>query len=240
MKINHLKTYLPISVGKGSCADRLSKAEEMAREFNMKLQHAFEFGDTSEKGLKTMLTKTIKHPIPIEIIPDTSTGKAAVTHSSDAYGAIEGYTMYLPFNSKTNSLPKNNMNIMLRQAMMLFQEMLNPKYFQRVNLLFNYGFETVEKCSKFYNDKIYIKKPLVLDELNEFLKGKKSSEKIDILQLFRHSIIKEINAQKFIKKGKEEYHLKPKLEMIEQRLLKEIKAVRNRTKKSVLAKNSNV
>lgn len=187
-----------------------------------------------------MFKKTIKHPIPIDIIPDTSTGKAAVTHSSDAFGVAEGYTMYLPFNSKTNSLPKNNMNIMLRQTMMLFQEMLNPKYFQRVNLLFNRGIETVGQCAQFYNNKVYTKKPLMLEELNEFLKGRKSGEKIDILQFFRQSIIKEINAQKFLKKEKEEYHLKPKLKMIDQRLLKEIKAVRNRTKKSVLAKNSNV
>lgn len=240
MKINHLKTYLPVSIRKGSCADRLNKAEELTRDFNIQLQHAFKFGDVSEKGLRTMFKKTIKHPIPIDIIPDTSTGKAAVTHSSDAFGVAEGYTMYLPFNSKTNSLPKNNMNIMLRQTMLLFQEMLNPKYFQRVNLLFNRGFETVGQCAQFYNNKVYTKKPLMLEELNEFLKGRKSGEKIDILQFFRQSIIKEINAQKFLKKEKEEYHLKPKLKMIDQRLLKEIKAVRNRTKKSVLAKNSNV
>lgn len=80
----------------------------------------------------------------------------------------------------------------------------------------------------------------MLEELNEFLKGRKSGEKIDLLQFFRQSIIKEINVQKFLKKDKEEYHLKPKLKMIDQRLIKEIKAVRNRTKKSVLAKNSNV
>ncbi len=240
MKINYLKTYLPVSIRKGNCAERLNKAEELTRAFNLKLQHAFAFGDVSEKGLKTMLKNTIKHPIPIDIIPDTATGKALVTHSTNEFGVTEGYTMFLPFNSKTNSLPKNNMNIMLRQTMMLFQEMLNPKYFQRVNLLFNRGFETVRQCSQFYNNKVYTKKPLMLEELNEFLKGKKSGEKIDILQFFRQSIIKEINAQKFLKKDKEEYHLKPKLKMIDQRLLKEIKIVRNRTKKSVLAKNSNV
>lgn len=117
MKINYLKTYLPVSIRKGNCAERLNKAEELTRDFNIQLQHAFKFGDVSEKGLKTMLKNTIKHPIPIDIIPDTATGKAFVTHSTNEFGVAEGYTMFLPFNSKTDSLPKNNMNIMLRQTM---------------------------------------------------------------------------------------------------------------------------
>lgn len=240
MKINNLKTYLPIAIRQGSCAERLNKAEELTRTFNLKLQHALQYGDVPEKGLQTMLKNTIKHPIPIEIIPDMSTGRAAVTHSTNEWGVAEGYTMFLPFNSATKRFSKENTNIILRQAMMLFQEMLNPKYFQRITLLFNRGINTLGECAQFYNGKIYSKKTLELEELNNFLKGRKSGEKIDILQFFRQSIIKELNAQKFLKKEKEEYHLKPKLEMIDKRLMKEIKTVRNRTKKSVLAKNSNV
>lgn len=239
MKINYLKTYLPTAIRQGSCAERLNKAEELTRTFNLKLQHALQYGDVSEKGLKTMLKNTIKHPIPIDIIPDTTTGRALVTHASNEAGLVEGYTMFLPFNSATNSLPKKNATILLRQIMVLFQEMLNPKYFQRVNLLFNRGLATVAECTQFYNNKIYTKSPLELKTLNVFLSGKTSDEKIDILQVFRHNIIKEINVQKFLKKDKEEYHLKLKLEMINERLLKEIKTVRNRTKNS-LSKKKNI
>ena len=184
-----------------------------------------------------MFKNTIKHPIPIDIIPDTATGKALVTHSLNENGIAEGYTMILPFNSATHKLPNKNSNILLRQTMVLFQEMLNPKYFQRVNLLFGRGLATVAECSQFYNNKIYAKSPLELKTLNVFLSGKKSDEKIDILQFFRHSIIKEINVQNFLKKDKEEYHLKLKLKMIDERLLKEIKTVRNRTKISLSKKN---
>lgn len=240
MKINHLNTYLPIAAKKGSCVDRLNKAEELTKEFNIRLQRAFVFGDVPEKGLNTIFKKLIKHPIPIEIIHDTTKGKAIVTHSVNESEVAEGYTMILPFNSRTNGLDKKNSNVVIRQVMLLFQEMLNPKYFQRINLLFNTGLENVGKTSQFYNEKIYTKKMLSTDELNKFLKGKKTGKKIDILQYFRQSLIKEINVQKFLKKDKEEYHLKPKLEMIEKRLIKEIKFVRNKTKKSVLANNSNV
>lgn len=161
-------------------------------------------------------------------------------HSVNEFGLVEGYTMQLPFNRKTNGLPEKNTNIILKQTMLLFQEMLNPKYFQRMNLLVNRDFKLIGQCNQFYNDKIYTKNYLSIDELNNFLKGKKSDEKINILQFFRQSITKEINAQKFLKKDKEEFHLIRKLRLIDERLMKEITTVRNRTKKSVLAKNSNV
>lgn len=240
MKINYLKTYLPVSIRRGNSSERLSKAEELTRTFNIKLQNAFKFGDVSEKGLITIFKKSIKYPIPIDIIPEISTGKAYVMHSSNEFGLVEGYTMQLPFNRKTNGLSEKNTNIILKQTMLLFQEMLNPKYFQRMNLLVNRDFKLIGQCNQFYNDKIYTKNYLSIDEFNNFLKGKKLDEKINILQFFRQSITKEINAQKFLKKDKEEFHLIRKLRLIDERLMKEITTVRNRTKKSVLAKNSNV
>lgn len=239
IKINSKNTYLPIALRQGSCEKRLEKATELTKTFYTQLQDAFKYGDVNAKGLKTMFKNTIKHPILVDIIPDTRTGNAVCSHFLNDSGETIGYIMTLPFSNRTNGLPKKNINILLRQTMMLFQEMLNPKYYKRVTLLLKHGIATIQRCSLFYNDKIYAKQPLLLDELNTFLKGKKAGEKIDSLQFFRHNIIKEINAQKFLKKDKEEYHLIPKLRMINERLKKEIETVRNKTKKSVLAKNSN-
>lgn len=227
--IDYNKTFLPLSVIRGSQAERFAKAREMNEKLRVKLNKVFDEGKTEItiprfKQEISRLTGKKGGQMPIDVVIDS---ESALRHALYGKRVAQGYTFKLPGNSINETLSKGYMNTILRRTQNFFDELFNPKVFKRIQII-----ESKNKAS--HNETDFIenillgKAELGTKDLNKILQGRTPATKINVLQYFRYNLLGKANENKYMQEMRKKlrmneadfsaYHLDEKIKIVSDKL----------------------
>jgi len=198
--VNYPATYLPLKMSKGTAQQRLDRARELNEAFFQKLRLGFQYSEISPGIFVDMLKKTTSHPIHVEIIRAGDVMSKNTYHLYDDNGVNNGYLIALPL-SLNGRIVKSDIMSCMAHTQLLFNEILNPKFFKRVLSYFSKSSDA-RKDQNFYINNISTYKKLTKQDLTEFLKDKTTEQQIDVLQMFRYKLASDDNLLQFMSKFK--------------------------------------
>lgn len=196
IKINHLKSYLPNNIAKGTVEQRYQKARLLNLKFYDELQDAFRNKEVAPKTFSQILRKSSDKNLRVDIFPSEDGTTTALHHMINSKGLTEGYTLYLPVNYYSKKIQKNSAKLFLRETQNFFNEIFFPKIFKRNLALLN-NLPKNKKLIDFYEKTISGKNKLSEAKLDNFLSDiEQKQTQIDILQFFRYKVLSEQNTEK--------------------------------------------
>lgn len=186
LTFNHIKTHLPLKQAAGSYEQRLQKAVELNEQFYKTLKKNFQYEDVPPRTFGKILRETANAPIKINIVDSnniTNGGNVALNISEKC--EVDGYTIFLPYSRFSGKISMANKRTFLKITQQFFDQILNPKYIKRQMAIITGGYD-FQALSEFYNKNIANNTDLTKKALNQYLKGKKTEEKVNLLQHFRY------------------------------------------------------
>lgn len=192
-RIDYPKTYVPLSMAKGSTEQRLHLARLMNLRFFDNLQDSFKGREVKPGTFKKVLRETIGYPIKVDIA-ESSNPRAGKMHHVllGAKAVSRGYTIALPLTDYYKNIHQSSSLIFLQETQKFFEEILNPKFFKRFITMLGKGYN-MKEITEFYQANIQNTQKLTAKSLDKFLQNKPTAQKIDILQFFRYQLMKEQN-----------------------------------------------
>lgn len=191
-KINPTKTFLPLSVAKGTVEQRMQKARLMNLRFFDNLQDVIIKREIKPSAFSRTLKETTKAPIKVGIIPTIKNAPEALLYNYDKKLSANGYVLSLPHTFYTEKIHQNSALKFLNITQNFYNEIFNPKIFTRFNTLLNKKYN-LKNIITFYKENISSKNSLSKEDLEKMLEGKSAEEKINTLQFFRYKILSEKN-----------------------------------------------
>ena len=194
LRIDYPKTYVPLSMAKGSTEQRLHLARLMNLRFFDNLQDSFKAREVKPGTFKKILRETVGHPIKIDIAEslDPKSGEMRHILLGDK-GISRGYSIALPLTDYYKNIHQSTSLIFLQETQKFFEEILNPKFFKRFLTMLGKGYN-MKEITEFYQTNIQNTQKLTAKSLDKFLQNKPTAQKIDILQFFRYQLMKEQNS----------------------------------------------
>ena len=191
LRIDYPKTYVPLSMAKGSTEQRLHLARLMNLRFFDNLQDSFKAREVKTGTFKKVLRETVGHPIKIDIAEslDPKSGEMRHILLGDK-GISRGYSIALPLTDYYKNIHQSTSLIFLQETQKFFEEILNPKFFKRFLTMLGKGYN-MKEITEFYQANIQNTQKLTAKSLDKFLQNKPTAQKIDILQFFRYQLMKE-------------------------------------------------
>ena len=191
LRIDYPKTYVPLSMAKGSTEQRLHLARLMNLRFFDNLQDSFKAREVKPGTFKKILRETVGHPIKIDIAEslDPKSGEMRHILLGDK-GISRGYSIVLPLTDYYKNIHQSTSLIFLQETQKFFEEILNPKFFKRFLTMLGKGYN-MKEITEFYQANIQNTQKLTAKSLDKFLQNKSTAQKIDILQFFRYELMKE-------------------------------------------------
>ena len=253
-RIDYPKTYVPLSMAKGSTEQRLHLAQLMNLRFFDNLEDSFKGREVKPGTFKKVLRETIGYPIKVDIAESSNPRAGKMHHVLLGDKAVSrGYSIALPFTDYYKNIHQSSSLIFLQETQKFFEEILNPKFFKRFITMLGKGYN-MKEITEFYQANIQNTQKLTAKSLDKFLQNKPSTQKIDILQYFRYQLIKEQNSCAGIKgiEGRiakyqglkynhsedfysfKEHNFDEKFALLESRLKYIIQSERTKNKNSVL------
>lgn len=239
LSINPKATQMPLSVSKGTEAQRFQKAAELSEKFIEKLKKEYIFGDkVSRTEFSNLLKQTVDSPISISVEQADKYYPFEIGYNISKDAVVTGFN--LPLVTEKNKISKNSSISFIKRVQAIFSRLYNPKVTRREIAVFN-----VPNGNKILmlEKKMLSKQDITEKEIREAIKGLKPQQKIDVLQLLRYRLKIADNIQKTglyatsidksIKIEKAPYeHWKydAKSELLNERLLKLIRKERLKTK----------
>ena len=248
IRINHVKTHLPLSKIKGTPQARLNKTIKMSDNFFENVKGCFGYQNISTGILSNIFKKSLNQKIDVNvsIIP------GAINKSStnlDIHGINSetiGYNVLLPAKPEEKCIEKSSIKLIMKEAFGIFYKVTNPKIIQREINILNKRYDLKELTSLAKEKALSTKKMEEID-IDKLLAGKEVQEKIDLLQALRNHLKQkfytlENNAKYQFKDGKitklkrttirhkphTSYNLPEKIELVERKLAQIIKNERAR------------
>ncbi len=192
-RIDYPKTYVPLSMAKGSTEQRLHLARLMNLRFFDNLQDSFKAREVKPGTFKKILRETVGYPIKIDIAESLDPKSGEIRHILlGDKGISRGYSITLPLTDYYKNIHQSTSLIFLQETQKFFEEILNPKFFKRFLTMLGKGYN-MKEITEFYQANIQNTQKLTAKSLDKFLQNKPSTQKIDILQFFRYQLIKEQN-----------------------------------------------
>ena len=177
----------------GTTEQRLQLARLMNLRFYDNLQDGIKNREIKPGTFKNILRSTIGQPIKIVMAESLNQKAGRLLHSINEKAEAIGYTLELPHTVYYKNIHQSTSLIFLQETQKLFEEVLNPKFFQRFINMFAKGYNMSE-ISEFYNANIRKTQKLTGKALDKFLEKKSAREQIETLQFIRYQLIKEKNA----------------------------------------------
>lgn len=192
--INKIRTFLPLSVSKGTTEQRLQKARDFNLKFFKDLQYEIENREIKPAAFKRTLKENSSPEIGIKLLESTDSN-IRLSSSTTTKCKINGYSFYFPLTFFSKNIRQSMEQSFLAETQSFFNHIFNPKFLTREISIINKGYHT-EQLRPFYAENITGTKVLKKEVLNDLLKGKKPAERIDYLQALRYKLLDEMNTRK--------------------------------------------
>ena len=192
LKINNAKTFIPLSISKGTQEQRMQKARLLNLAFYDNLQECIRNNEIAPRTFINKLNSTIGTRLGINIIGTESKKDSCLSYCFNSKATSIGYTIGLPLTFYSDRIHKNNAQTFLKETQNLLNEAFNPKILRRFVKLINKGYD-IKSIINFYKNNIAQTAVLNKKDLDTFLDKKSNTEKIDILQFFRYKLLSEKN-----------------------------------------------
>lgn len=192
LKIDSAKTFLPISISKGSVTQRMQKARVLNIRFYENLQDKIRNNEVSPRTFIKTLRQTLGANLGIDIAPVGYIKDSFMSYHFDSKAINKGYILGFPLAFYTGKVHKNFAKTFLHETQNMLNEAFNPKILQRYITLINKGYD-IKSLTNFYKDNISQTSVLTSEALDKFLVNKKDTEKIDSLQFMRYKLLSEKN-----------------------------------------------
>ena len=194
LRIDYPKTYVPLSMAKGSTEQRLHLARLMNLRFFDNLQDSFKAREVKPGTFKKILRETVGYPIKIDIAESLDPKSGEIRHILlGDKGISRGYSITLPLTDYYKNIHQSTSLIFLQETQKFFEEILNPKFFKRFLTMLGKDYN-MKEITEFYQANIQNTQKLTAKSLDKFLQNKPTAQKIDILQFFRYQLLKEQNS----------------------------------------------
>lgn len=247
IKIDNIARY-PLSFIKGTPYQRRELACVLNYKFFKNLVQKFKSKDVSFDVFQKTLEDSCPYHRNVTVIKSESKGGAITIKANDKCDSIVGYNMLIPANSFTGEIPLTTADKFMHESAHYFSFMTNPKFVARITKLYETKLDL--KTRNFYNSILYSKTSLtkteISENLDELFNTLQPKERIDFLQnsryrlrdeLFAYSegtkyqdLIQIIHSDKICCKVEalnySDYNFETKIEVLEEKLAKEIEKYR--------------
>ena len=192
LRIDRQKTFLPLTISKGTTEQRLQKARLVNLKFFDSLQDKFVGREVKPYTFKRTLAAATSKKIRVELFKSEKPKETRLTPFVPSLNKIKGFALYLPHTYVNESIHKSSQKLFLNETQNFFDKIFNPKFLTREITLFNKKIN-VKEAAKFYDENIFGKQQLQPEMLDEYLSKKTRREQINILQYFRYTLLGEKN-----------------------------------------------
>lgn len=197
LKINYVKSYLPLKSSKGTTPQRLSLARDMNDKFCETLKSSFNNGTIAVGTFKRILKKAAGAKIPVEVTAcDGKNGN--VLHLFDDMMTANGYMVRIPIEYLSGRIKASSTKEILATTQRFFDELCNSKFYKRITSMLNKGADMAQ-LNSFWVQKVMVKGELTSKDLDSFLRTVSKKDRIDTLQALRYSLFREQNSARFVK-----------------------------------------
>ena len=208
LSINKSKTFLPLSMAKGTTEQRLQKARLLNLKFYDNLHDEFINREVKQSVFKRVLREASGIKPEINIFEANDWKKTTLTPLLDSRRKVKGFAFFIPLTYWYSNIPQSASQFFLKETQRFFNMICNPKFLTRRFLLFNRGYN-IKKVMDFYSQNIAEKQVLTAENLDKFLCGKNADEKINTLQFLRYNLMDDMNVHKA------EYRIDKHIEKVE-------------------------
>ena len=239
----------PLEFTKGTSAQRTELARALNYRFFQNISKQFKSKDVSFDVFQKTLDDACPFHKNISLIKSPNKGGAVAIKVNDESKNIIGYNMLIPANQFSGEIPLTTADTFMHETAHYFSFMTNPKTIARIAKV--YETELYLKTQNFYNTVLYSKNALSKQEiaakLDELLSKLDPKERIDFLQNSRYrlkdellafsegekyqSLIQDIHSDKICYKIEamkySDYNFEMKIDILEEKLAKELKDYRN-------------
>ena len=195
IKINNAKTYLPVSMAKGTVEQRFQKARLLNLKFYDELQDKFIGSEVAPKTFSNVLRKVAHKDISVEVVNTLKDKSCNLYHKINLKGVSAGYYLMLPFTFYNDKIHKSSARDFMQITQDFFNELFMPKIYKR-NLALLDILPKGKNVVEFYEKNVASKNDLSDEVLGDFLTGLNVSKQIDVLQFLRYKLLAEQNTAK--------------------------------------------
>ena len=191
IKINKPKTFLPLSIAKGTTEERFAKATQSNLKFYKDLSYDFKDREVGLPTFKRSLREATGNRINIQTFANEEDLTTSV--SSSYWGKTNkysGYTLKLPVRLWTDKVQQRTAPLFLNETQNFFSYIFNPKFLTRKISMFNKEHD-VAGANKFFKSNLSGTQKLDEKALDTLLIDKNYAERINILQALRYDLMLE-------------------------------------------------
>lgn len=191
IKINKPKTFLPLSIAKGTTEERFAKATQSNLKFYKDLSYDFKDREVGLPTFKRSLREATGNRINIQTFANEEDLTTSV--SSSYWGKTNkysGYTLKLPVRIWTDKVQQRTAPLFLNETQNFFSYIFNPKFLARKISMLNKGHD-VAGADDFFKSNLSGAQKLDKEALETFLEDKSNAEQINILQALRYDLMLE-------------------------------------------------
>lgn len=191
IKINKPKTFLPLSIAKGTTEERFAKATQSNLKFYKDLSYDFKGREMKLATFKRNLREATDNRIHIQTDANEDNLASSVTTSYwGRTNKFSGYTLKIPVRLWTDKVQQRTSPIFLNETQNFFSYIFNPKILTRKIAMSNkkHDFAGAEK---FFKSNLSGAQKLDKEALNTLLVDKNYAERINILQTLRYDLMLE-------------------------------------------------
>ena len=191
IKINKPKTFLPLSIAKGTTEERFAKATQSNLKFYKDLSYDFKDREVGLPTFKRSLREATGNRINIQTFANEEDLTTSV--SSSYWGKTNkysGYTLKLPVRIWTDKVQQRTAPLFLNETQNFFSYIFNPKFLARKISMLNKGHD-VAGANDFFKSNLSGAQKLDKEALETFLEDKSNAEQINILQALRYDLMLE-------------------------------------------------
>ncbi len=191
IKINKPKTFLPLSIAKGTTEERFAKATQSNLKFYKDLSYDFKDREVGLPTFKRSLREATGNRINIQTFANEEDLTTSV--SSSYWGKTNkysGYTLKLPVRIWTDKVQQRTAPLFLNETQNFFSYIFNPKFLARKISMLNKGHD-VAGADDFFKSNLSGAQKLGKEALETFLEDKSNAEQINILQALRYDLMLE-------------------------------------------------
>lgn len=197
LKINRPRTFLPLSVSRGTVEERLENAKLLNLKFYKNMSYDFKNREIKPATIKRDLKETAGGKINIQTTAYDNEKEFKM--SSSYWGLtskISGFSFIFPVNYNSKMFEQRNVPQLLTFTQNFFNNIFNPKFLTRKVAMTNKK-QNLAGTEKFFTNNVSgTSTHLGLSEkLDKLLLDKNYSEKINTLQSLRYDLISEKNTK---------------------------------------------